>query len=190
MLNIIHHGALCNRSTSIATGTGIGLGNGGGAVVVKTKSGKRSSACSKASHRVGLGLVLAGTSASAAGIVVAVAVLASCFSCSTFTAAVLALDTATETESTDTLSNVPQTLSGDDCKKPLRIQRPKSKKAESCTIKCLTTCIRGGQGSPGEGPFNVRRPLVVFKQGFRSRRYCLVECSDICNLIGDGEDGP
>ncbi|KAK4587643.1 hypothetical protein RGQ29_018877 [Quercus rubra] len=97
-------------------------------------------------------------------------------------------------QESETLSNIPQTLSGEcalpkDCKKA-RIQRPKSRKAESCTIKCVTTCIRGGEGSPGEGPFNVRRPLVVFKQGFRSRQYCLVECSDICNLIGDGDDGP
>ena len=64
-------------------------------------------------------------------------------------------------EQGDTLSNIPQTLSGEcilpkDCKKA-RIQRPKSRKAESCTIKCVTTCIRGGEGSPGEGPFNVRR---------------------------------
>ncbi|XP_052181739.1 uncharacterized protein LOC127794573 isoform X1 [Diospyros lotus] len=94
----------------------------------------------------------------------------------------------------ETLSNIPQTLSGGqcssqqgqgDCKKKGRIQRPKSKKAESCTIKCVNTCIRGE-----EGPLNIRRPLVVFKQGFRSRQYCLVECSDICNLIGDGDDGP
>ncbi|XP_076885110.1 uncharacterized protein LOC143534529 [Bidens hawaiensis] len=99
-------------------------------------------------------------------------------------------------DAAETLSNIPQTLSGDcvqgqdgDCKKA-RIQKPKSRQAESCTIKCVTTCIRGGDGSPGEGPFNVRRPLVVFKQGFRSRHYCLVECSDICNLIRDGEDGP
>ncbi|XP_043710347.1 uncharacterized protein LOC122659282 [Telopea speciosissima] len=96
--------------------------------------------------------------------------------------------------SEETLSNIPQMLSGEcaspiDCKKA-RIQRPKSRKAESCTIKCVTTCIRGGAGSPGEGPLNARRPLVVFKQGFRSRHYCLVECSDICNLIKDGEDGP
>ncbi|XP_057968163.1 uncharacterized protein LOC131157790 [Malania oleifera] len=95
----------------------------------------------------------------------------------------------------ETLSNIPQTLSGkcasvgEDCNKR-RVQRPKSRKAESCTIKCVATCIRGGDGSPGEGPLNVRRPLVVFKQGFRSRQYCLVECSDICNLIGDGDDGP
>lgn len=97
----------------------------------------------------------------------------------------------------ETLSDIPQILSGEcsaasaqDCKKA-RIQRPKSRKAESCTIKCVTTCIRGGgDGSPGEGPLNLRRPLVVFKQGFRSRQYCLVECSDICNLIGDGDDGP
>ncbi|KAM0939390.1 hypothetical protein DsansV1_C21g0170151 [Dioscorea sansibarensis] len=89
-----------------------------------------------------------------------------------------------------TLSNVPQILSSGDDGKQARIQKPKSRQAESCTIKCVTTCIRGGAGSPGEGPLNVRRPLVVFKQGFRSRQYCLVECSDICNLIKDGDDGP
>ncbi|XP_022714686.1 uncharacterized protein LOC111274354 isoform X2 [Durio zibethinus] len=97
-------------------------------------------------------------------------------------------------QDSETLSNIPQILFGEcasakDCKKP-RIQRPKSRKAESCTTKCVTTCIRGGDGSPGEGPLNIRRPLVVFKEGFRSRKYCLVECSDICNLIGDGDDGP
>ncbi|XP_021297055.1 uncharacterized protein LOC110426207 [Herrania umbratica] len=97
-------------------------------------------------------------------------------------------------QDSETLFNIPQTLSGEcasskDCKKP-RIQRPKSRKAESCTTKCLTTCIRGGEGSPGEGPLNIRRPLVVFKEGFRSRKYCLVECSDICNLIGDEDYGP
>lgn len=78
-------------------------------------------------------------------------------------------------EESTTLSNIPQTLSGEcaqpsDCKKA-RIQRPKSRKAESCTIKCVGTCIRGGDGSPGEGPLNIRRPIVVFKQGFRSRQY-------------------
>ncbi|CAM6020963.1 unnamed protein product [Sphagnum balticum] len=90
--------------------------------------------------------------------------------------------------SMETFENVPQTLSGAD--KAHRIQRPKSAKAESCTRKCVSTCIRGGAGAPGEGPLNVRRPLVVFKEGFRSRQYCLVECSEICNLIGDGDDGP
>lgn len=77
----------------------------------------------------------------------------------------------------DTLSNIPQMLSGacppsspNDCRKP-RIQRPKSKKAEICTRKCVATCIRGGEGAPGEGPLNVRKPLVVFKQGFHSRQY-------------------
>ncbi|KAL5072249.1 hypothetical protein RYX36_023136 [Vicia faba] len=97
-------------------------------------------------------------------------------------------------EQEETLSNIPQTLSGEcisvqDCKKA-KIQKPKSRKAESCTVKCVTTCIRGGEGSPGEGPFNVRRPLVVFKQGFRTRHYCLVECSDICNLMSNADDMP
>ncbi|KAK9280740.1 hypothetical protein L1049_003628 [Liquidambar formosana] len=54
----------------------------------------------------------------------------------------------------ETLANIPQMLSGEcamaqDCKKP-RIQRPKSRKAKSCTIKCVTTCIRGGEGSLGK----------------------------------------
>ncbi|KAF8407376.1 hypothetical protein HHK36_006507 [Tetracentron sinense] len=120
---------------------------------------------------------------------------ASCWNpASGFVAAAMILSVATIEAETETLSNIPQMLSGEcasvaDCKKP-RIQRPKSRKAESCTIKCVTTCIRGGAGSPGEGPLNARRPLVVFKQGFRSRQYCLVECSDICNLIKDGDDGP
>ncbi|XAR49773.1 hypothetical protein NMG60_11003906 [Bertholletia excelsa] len=99
----------------------------------------------------------------------------------------------------ETLSDIPQMLSSEcsssapgqeDCKKKARIQRPKSKQAESCTVKCVTTCIRGGLGSPGEGPLNFTRPLVIFKEGFRSRQYCLVECSDICNLISDGDGGP
>ncbi|KAJ8628815.1 hypothetical protein MRB53_022138 [Persea americana] len=85
-------------------------------------------------------------------------------------AALIFSSAAFQTPQPDTLSNIPQTLSGDDGK-PSRIQRPKSRKAESCTVKCVTTCIRGGAGSPGEGPLNARRPLVVFKQGFRSRQY-------------------
>ncbi|PKA62552.1 hypothetical protein AXF42_Ash012138 [Apostasia shenzhenica] len=56
----------------------------------------------------------------------------------------------------ETLANIPQTLSGDDGERS-RIQRPRSRKAESCTAKCVTTCIRGGAGSPGEGPLNIRR---------------------------------
>ncbi|KAH0460899.1 hypothetical protein IEQ34_008474 [Dendrobium chrysotoxum] len=92
----------------------------------------------------------------------------------------------------ETLANIPQTLSddlsslllqhfieplvraGEDARQA-RIQRPRSKKAESCTAKCVGTCIRGGAGSPGEGILNIRS---------------LVECSDICNLIKDGDDGP
>ncbi|XVE91160.1 hypothetical protein DITRI_Ditri20bG0132200 [Diplodiscus trichospermus] len=97
-------------------------------------------------------------------------------------------------QDSETLSNIPQTLSGEcasikDCKKP-RIQRPKSRKAESCTLNCLATCIKGDERSLGERPLNIRSPSVVFKEGFRSRKYCLVECSDICNLIGDGDDEP
>ncbi|GMI81968.1 hypothetical protein HRI_001866100 [Hibiscus trionum] len=126
--------------------------------------------------RFGRRCILAGSFLAAAAVIVPAAV------------------TAEVPQDLETLSNIPQTLSGEcssakDCKKP-RIQRPKSRKAESCTLKCVSTCITGADRSPGEAPFNIRGPLVVFKEGFRSRNYCLVECSDICNLIGDGDDGP
>uniref|UniRef100_A0ACD5Z918 Uncharacterized protein n=1 Tax=Avena sativa TaxID=4498 RepID=A0ACD5Z918_AVESA len=90
----------------------------------------------------------------------------------------------------DTFRNVPGTLAGEDGKEAERIKHPRSPEAARCTSKCVSTCVLGGAGAPGiGGPFNVRRPLVVFKDGFRSRQYCLVECSDVCNLIKDGEDG-
>ncbi|EFJ16084.1 hypothetical protein SELMODRAFT_422101 [Selaginella moellendorffii] len=88
----------------------------------------------------------------------------------------------------DTYNNVPRDIQGSE--KAARIQRPISPKAERCTQKCVSTCIAGGAGGPGEGPLNIRRPLVVFKDGFRTRKYCLVECSDICNLLKDRDDGP
>lgn len=74
-----------------------------------------------------------------------------------------AIEVAAPSQPEETLSNVPQTLSSvcspdqKDCKKRYKIQKPKSKKAESCTSKCATTCMQGGFGSPGEGPFNIRR---------------------------------
>ncbi|XP_066377210.1 uncharacterized protein [Miscanthus floridulus] len=101
----------------------------------------------------------------------------------------LAAILSTPAPQADTFSNVPPTLSGGDGKQE-RIKHPRSAKALQCTTKCVGTCIRGGGGAPGEGPLNVRRPLVVFKDGFRSRQYCLIECSDICNGIKDGQDGP
>lgn len=82
-------------------------------------------------------------------------------------------------EQGETLANIPQTLSGEcilpnDCKKA-RIQKPKSRKAESCTIKCVTTCIRGGEGSPGEGPFNVRRyTFLVGSQLDHMNQLCIL----------------
>ncbi|CAL0332111.1 unnamed protein product [Lupinus luteus] len=89
-------------------------------------------------------------------------VKSNCFSFSLaltgFLAATAVIASAAELE--ETLSNIPQTLSSEctatdssSCKKP-KIQRPKSRKAESCTVKCVTTCIRGGAG---EGPLNLTR---------------------------------
>lgn len=87
-------------------------------------------------------------------------------------AAVLAV--ASPQQPADTLCNVPPTLSGED-KQQEKIKHPKSAKALQCTSKCVSTCILGGAGSPGiDGPFNVRRPLVVFKEDFRSRQYWYV----------------
>ncbi|CAL5067545.1 unnamed protein product [Urochloa decumbens] len=94
----------------------------------------------------------------------------------------LAAILSTPAPQADSFSNIPPTLSGGDGKAE-RIRHPKSAKALQCT-----TC--GGGGAPGEGPLNIRRPLVVFKDGFRARQYCLIECSDICNRIQDGKDGP
>lgn len=42
-------------------------------------------------------------------------------------------------------------------------------------------------GSPGLGPISLRREIVVFKDGFRSRQYCLSECAQVCKLISDSE---
>lgn len=88
------------------------------------------------------------------------------------------------------LPTFPESLDGSNPEEKLRIRKPKSDAAGRCVQKCVGTCIRGGAGAPGEGPFNVRRPLVVFKEEFRSRKYCLSECTDICNLLPEGEDGP
>ncbi|CAL4971506.1 unnamed protein product [Urochloa decumbens] len=95
--------------------------------------------------------------------------------------------------SSEPLCNLPPTLSageeGGRQGESNRIRHPKSDGAARCTSKCVSTCVLGGYGAPGvAGPFNIRRPLVVFKDTFRSRQYCLVECSDICNLLKDGED--
>jgi hypothetical protein len=49
-----------------------------------------------------------------------------------------------------------------------------------CATKCVASCTRGGSGAPGLGPMNVRKDLVVFKEGFRSRSYCLSECTNAC----------
>lgn len=42
-------------------------------------------------------------------------------------------------------------------------------------------------GSPGLGPISMRKEIVVFKDGFRSRQYCLSECAQTCKLMSDNE---
>lgn len=73
-----------------------------------------------------------------------------------------------------------------DSKAPVRLGRlldgPKGKQVQQCARKCVPTCIRGGQGAPGLGPMSVRKEIVVFKDGYRSRSYCLTECITVCAL--------
>jgi hypothetical protein len=82
--------------------------------------------------------------------------------------------------------------SDDDDKKPRRalssiLKGPRGKEIEKCARKCTSTCIRGGQGAPGLGPLSVRKELVVFKPGYRSGKYCLSECVQICAIeLGQG----
>lgn len=55
---------------------------------------------------------------------------------------------------------VPQGLSSADSSTAPRLgsllEGPKGKQIQQCTRKCVPTCIRGGQGSPGLGPMSVR----------------------------------
>lgn len=144
MLNI--HG-LCNTITSSIAYGGGGVLNSKTSLRIASSISSRSRRRACSSNSVCHGLDLA-----------AVAVVAA--------ASTAAMVLAAEIDA-ETLSNIPQTLSAGECVlladcKKVKIQRPKSAKAESCTIKCVTTCIRGGQGSPGEGPLNVRRLILLY----------------------------
>jgi len=45
---------------------------------------------------------------------------------------------------------------------------------------------RAVAGAPGLGPLTLRRELVIFKSGFRSRSYCLQECTQVCAASFNG----
>eukprot|EP00198_Chlamydomonas_reinhardtii_P011024 XP_001700361.1 predicted protein [Chlamydomonas reinhardtii] len=91
----------------------------------------------------------------------------------------------------DTFENVPTQLSaqGEVKDVPLSsvVSGPKKKEIEGCTRKCVPTCARGGDGAPGLGPISVRKEIVVFKEGFRSRQYCLSECARVCAVVRPGQ---
>ena len=89
------------------------------------------------------------------------------------------------------IEDIPQGLSSGDGgeKAPsLRslVKGANTKEIEKCTGKCVVTCTRGGGGAPGLGPLSVRKAPVVFKDGFRSRQYCLSECAEICSITVNG----
>ena len=73
------------------------------------------------------------------------------------------------------------------CARPAHHQRSCAAQIQQCTRKCVPTCLRGGQGAPGLGPMTMRKETasVVFKDGFRSRQYCLSECVEVCALSID-----
>lgn len=45
-------------------------------------------------------------------------------------------------------------------------------------------------GAPGLGPLSMRRELIVFKDSYRSRKYCLSECTQVCAIQSNGGCGP
>lgn len=90
-------------------------------------------------------------------------------------------------EEDEYFQTVPQGLSSadDEAKAPRLgslLEGPKGKDVQQCARKCVPTCIRGGQGAPGLGPMSVRKEVVVFKEGYRTRQYCLSECIQVCSL--------
>lgn len=66
------------------------------------------------------------------------------------------------------------------------LEGPRGKEIQQCARRCTSTCIRGGQGAPGIGPMALRKEVVVFKPGYRSGKYCLNECIQICALQING----
>ena len=78
---------------------------------------------------------------------------------------------------------VPQGLSAADEKPKVALssmlEGKKGKEVQQCVRKCIPTCTRTGQGAPGLGPMTARKEMVVFKEGYHSRQYCLSEVSSL-----------
>ncbi|KAK3268647.1 hypothetical protein CYMTET_22864 [Cymbomonas tetramitiformis] len=86
----------------------------------------------------------------------------------------------------ETMEDVPQALSSTEAgvsageeRLSLFVDGKMNASVRKCATKCVATCTRGGGGAPGLGPLSVRKEPVVFKEGFRSRKYCLSECTKV-----------
>ncbi|KAK9842494.1 hypothetical protein WJX81_002694 [Elliptochloris bilobata] len=95
-------------------------------------------------------------------------------------------------DSSDTMNNIPQELSSGGRSEPslaAAFSGERGREVQGCARKCVATCIRGGGGAPGLGPLALRKEPTVFKETFRSRGYCLGECTQLCSLSVRGEAG-
>jgi hypothetical protein len=58
---------------------------------------------------------------------------------------------------------------------------PRGAEVSACARRCVPGCVRGGPGAPGLGPLTLRKDAIVFGEtGFRSRSYCVSECTRVC----------
>jgi len=105
-------------------------------------------------------------------------------------------------------ANVPRSLGSSEADtRPLKslskyMRGPLARDVKACTAPCLESCIRGegiaacceatrdrydaaltaADAAGGPAPRVMGREPVVFKEQFRSRQYCLRECTEGCGL--------
>ena len=94
------------------------------------------------------------------------------------------------------MENIASTVSADEAlgkRTSLKklVQGEHKKEIERCAGKCITTCVRGTNDTQSNSLLAMRSnknkkkdemsTLVVFKDRFRSRNYCIEECLEYCS---------